>query len=1280
MTDSQAQPDPVTSAFPDGAETSPQSGVLEQEGPAWPDDAAEGGEERGDGDGRDPGEDRPPDPAAEEPAHHEVATLVGATVATRGQLPAARVLRDSFLQNHPGAGFVLLLLDWPESVSERDRGVLTPVDIGVDRTEFARLALARTAEQLRATLRPQLLAQLLRSGSTVLSLEPSVQVFGSFEQLTADLTPRTPVALVPRVLRPLRIDGFRPSAADLAEQGTFDPGMFAVAPGAEEFLQSWTEHVRVDPVATGTFLDGAPALVDHRVVRDPGVGLSAWNATQRELTPADGGHAVDGEPLRSIHFEGFQPLRPWLLSTSYADRPRVLLSEHPELARLCAVYRNALVDAGYTEQEQHRFDALPDGALVPEPLRREYAAAWAAGDPPVSPFEPATADRQPVDEFLEWACAPVDERQRAAGGSRWTAAAWSGDPVLRRDFPDPFGADAEAFHEWCVGVGIASARVPAAAVRQRESRGSLVDQLGVAVLGSGRLADLVRAAVRSSGLPTADSPHYPVVLRCDSDAPVPAGRHLIDVRPDARAPAEAAETWVLSETSRHAVRLAGGSTGSVARVLTLPVPDEGQVLLSTRKGVRARYGFSDEFVVGTGADHADERQGNVLGVVSAFLTAFPDRQDVRLLVGVGGSDVDPEAAERLRLATASDPRIVLVEDGTERADLFRAVDCAVSLHRAEGTGGDRYALDLLEVAGHGVPVLASDHGAVAELLGSAGAVLVPCHGAGEPDVEAAARSLREAADDPEDTADFGLRAREHLLSQHSAHGAGEQLRERVEHAYRDWRAKWSQDRHGHREDPLHPLLVARHALHRAPDVGMNTRNAMTPALRKAVLKAVSHYDEHIRDVLRSVVDGIERTASELLRRQYEVDGGGDFESVRTELAQLEQRHDELASQFTGADESLLRVRAELAEHQRRLREVESSAAPAEAGSSSASDEKVDVVAQRVDELTGVVERALDRMSAVEDRLAEQADSSRATDLESGLRSAAYEASHALQRTDVLQRVLLREHERNTGSADGTSSPVLCDAGLLRLPADDAMMLPWLSSHATWDAEVSALIDSLLEPDGIFLDVGSYVGYQSTRVLSRIGTSGAVVAVEPSERACELLRHNAEMNVPPGSAENLTVVEAAAWDAHTQLVAEPSLAGGLAVRPDLGPEDSDEEPSPDAVAVRAVRLDRELEHMAKLEGQRLSVIHVDVGACVHRVLGGLVRLLRRDRPSVVCSFTPSAITRLGADPAAALREFGTWGYDLVPVGRAEAVSPDELLAAVEAASGTSTVKLWLRPRG
>ncbi len=430
---------------------------------------------------------------------------------------------------------------------------------------------------------------------------------------------------------------------------------------------------------------------------------------------------------------------------------------------------------------------------------------------------------------------------------------------------------------------------------------------------------------------------------------------------------------------------------------------------------------------------------------------------------------------------------------------------------------------------------------------------------------------------------------------------------------------------------------------------------MAPALRKAVLKALSHYDEHIRDVLRSLVDGVEQTASELLRRQYEVDGEGDLEAMRAELTQLVRRQDQLGAQVLGTDDGMVRARADLADQHRRLRKLEDGAA---------GDQRVDALAERLDSLTGAVERILDRMDDLEQRQAGDAG------VEASLRTASNDAADALQRTNVLQRILLREHERNTGAGDGTTTPVLCDAGLLRLPADDSFMLPWLSSNPSWDTDVSALIDSLLEPDGVFMDVGAYVGYQTVRVLSRLGNSGAVVAVEPCPRSGALLKHNIEVNVPAAWGHRLVMVEGAAWDGSCQLAAEPSLAGGLSVTP----ADGDKAP-----AVRGVRLDRELENHEALRNLKLSVVHVDVGGRVHRVLGGLVRLLRRDRPSIVCSFTPDLIAELGDDPAAALREFGTWGYELVPVGRTKPVTASDLLEAINAAGSASTVKLWLRPK-
>ncbi|GAB3297507.1 FkbM family methyltransferase [Parasphingorhabdus pacifica] len=1266
MTDPQAHPDPAAeeSGAPEG--TDPASGPAAPPHPtsegrtgAFPEPTEPFGE---------PEWPTEPPEAVQPPSSG--GTLLGCTVVGRSRIPAAEVLRESFLHHHPEARFVRLVVDEPENVDQTSGDVLTPVDLGIDRVEFARLAVACTGEQLRALLRPLLLRKLIETGVTALYLEPSVQIFGAFDDLLQDLNEKRPVALVPRVLRPLLADGMRPDPGDLAEAGTFDPSAFAVRPGAEELLASWEEQLRADPTV-GTSLDRTSVLVDHHVIRDPGVGLSVWNAAQRDLLTSESGHRiVDGAELRSVHFDGFQPQRPWLLSTYYADRPRVLLSENTVLAGLCAGYRNALVVAGYTREEPDAFDSLPEGTVLPDALRAEYLRLWLRdGDVPPSPFEPVSSAGNPVNGFLDWACSPADPRQAAAGGSRWTAAVWSDDPVLRRDYPDPFGADADAFYEWCVGVGVASTRVPAPAVRERgagDPAATLVDQLGVAVVGSGRIADLVRAAVRVSGLPSADSAYYPVVLRCEAGVAVPAGRHLIDVRADGHREhsAEANETWVLSEAARRTVRRGGSGP---TRVVSLPLLDPGCVELPARKAARARFGFDDEFVIGAFAEHADERQDNVLGLVNAFVTAFAERDDVRLLISVADADEYPEAAERLRLATVIDPRVVLLEDGTDHESLLSVSDCVASLHRADG--GDHYALRLLEIAAHGVPVIAADHGAVSELLGAQGAKLVACQGS-EPDLDAAAKLLREVADDPRDIAEFGVTAREHLLAEHNVTRAGQRLRERVEHAYRDWRTKWAKDRQGEVDDPLHPLLAARHALHRTPEVGANSRNSMAPALRKAVLRALSHYDDHIRDVMRSLVDGVEQTAAELLRRQYDADGGSelDIDSLRAELTRIGQRQERLEAQLVGTDDGMVRARADLSEQHRRLRELEADGAGTDGAAADGQDSQVPVLAQRLDSLTSAVERTLDRIDALEKS---RGDQERDREIEAGVRTASNDAAHAMQRTDVLQRVLLREHERNTGSEDDTSAPVLCDAGLLRLPADDGLMLPWLSSHATWDGEVSALIDSLLEPDGVFVDVGAYVGYQTVRVLSRLGNSGVVVAVEPSARAIELLHRNVEINVPAAWGRQLVTIAGAAWDAECELRTDSGSTGGLRVVPEeRGPDDSR--------AVRGLRLDRELANHAALDGLKLSVIHVDVMGRAHRVLAGLTDLIHRDRPSIVCSFTPEAIEGMGDDPGTVLREFGTWGYDLVPVGRTQAVSADQLMQAIQSAGTSSTVKLWLRP--
>ncbi|MCO1582717.1 FkbM family methyltransferase [Crossiella sp. SN42] len=1203
----------------------------------------------------------PPQPAGT-PAPEAAPPVVlrACTVATRAQLPAVRVLTTSFLGHHRDGQFIALVVDAdPDAAGP---GVLTPADIGVATEELHRLATACTARELCAVLQPRLLAHLLAEGGPVLYLDPSVVVLDSVAEQVLSAAARVPVVLAPRVLRPLPRDGRRPAPEELLAAGTFDPGFLAVTPGAEEFLATWADQVQQAPSAAGAFLDGAPALVDHQVLRDPGIGVSAWNAAQRAVRRDEAGTLlVDQTSLRTVHFAGFDPQRPWLLSAELADRPRVLLSEHPPLAELCAGYRNDLVRAGHTAHPAaYRFGAVADGIPLPAELRREWQAAQNVDAPPPPAFGVTAA------EFLRWACAPGDPIQAAAGGSRWAAALWREDTALQERYPDPFDNDAAAFREWCAGTGVATGRLhPNAVPRADAGRGPiLIDQLGVSVVGSGPEADLLRAAVRASGLPSADEPSYPVVLRCAGAPSPPADRYVISVLPEPGArPGPASELWVASDTSRNALQRTGWPP---VRTVPLPVVDRGAVDAETRGAARDRLGLADGVVFAATVDHSAERQGNALGLVAAFLAAFPDRHDVHLLLLVNGAQQHPEAAERLRLATASDPRIILVEE-TRGDALLDAADCVVSLHRAEGVPGDRTALMLASAATRGLPVLATEQGAIAELLGSDAAMLVPCHPGGrEPDAQAAVRLLRAIADNPETAAKLGAASREYLLRTRGVAVAGEQIRERVEQAFRAWRTRRAAARHGHGEDPLRPLQSAKHALLRRADPGVESRMPMAPQLRKAVLRVLSHYDNHLREVLSAVVDGVERTASELARRQHEIESGDvGGQDLAAEVAELTDRQAQLDDQLVGVDDGVVRARADLAAHGRRMRAIEE----AVTSQSGTRDKQVAELADRIDRLTIALDRTLDRIDDLESRVASSLRE-RDSRLGAGIRA----AEEARRNADSLRRVVLREHQRTTVEpADAPpASVVLTEAGLMRLPSEDALMLPLLSSNGVWQPEVCALIDSLLEPDGVFVDVGAYVGYHSIRVLSRLGTSGAVVAVEPDATSRELLRRNAELNLPGPVAERLAVLDVAAWDTATTLGSRPALSGGIEVY--------EAEPDAEGERVQAVRLDKSIEALPEIGQLRLSVVKVNAPGFSHRALGGLVRLLRRDRPHVVCSFAPRAVTEQGADPIAVLQEFRVWGYELVPVGSDESREPADIVQLADARTGLgSALHLWLRPK-
>ena len=151
---------------------------------------------------------------------------------------------------------------------------------------------------------------------------------------------------------------------------------------------------------------------------------------------------------------------------------------------------------------------------------------------------------------------------------------------------------------------------------------------------------------------------------------------------------------------------------------------------------------------------------NPQAVVYAFQQAFSQSEEgVCLVVKCMRPDLNNPVWQQIQKAAADDRRIIIVDAAFSKLEVmefYRACDCFVSLHRAEGFGrGIAEALLL------GLKVIATDHGGNCDFCEKAGAHLVSCtlkplasadyvDTAGQfwadPDVNDAASAMRRAFD------------------------------------------------------------------------------------------------------------------------------------------------------------------------------------------------------------------------------------------------------------------------------------------------------------------------------------------------------------------------------------------------------------------------------------------------------------------------------------------------------------------------------------------------------
>ncbi len=364
----------------------------------------------------------------------------------------ARSLAESLRAHEPDARLSVLIVDSIDGYVDPQQEpfeILQPDDLEID--GFEEMSARYDVTELCCALKPSILLHLLADDEPTVYLDSDVRLFAPLDGLTTALEEHA-FLLTPHLLTPLDDDAREPSELAILLGGSFNLGFAAArrTPMVETLLSWWAARLR-----TGSRLDPAKAMVyDQRwadlmpgmfeeagLWRDPGVNAGYWRAATSRFEEHGTQRIVDGGPLRTFHFTGFDPAQPARLSRF--DN-RTSLNEHPVLAAMCAELARSLEACGHAEVSgwPYGFGVTASGA----PLTAELRALWdrAAREDAVRET-PFTVKGESA--FLRWLAQPESSASEDPV-SRYLTALHAAEPELRERFPDPSGADRQAYLSW----------------------------------------------------------------------------------------------------------------------------------------------------------------------------------------------------------------------------------------------------------------------------------------------------------------------------------------------------------------------------------------------------------------------------------------------------------------------------------------------------------------------------------------------------------------------------------------------------------------------------------------------------------------------------------------------------------------------------------------------------------------------------------------------------------------------------------------------------------------
>jgi hypothetical protein len=370
------------------------------------------------------------------------------TIAAANYLSQTVALYESVQATSPGVPLYTLVVDL-EQIS------LPPVPEGMtivgldsiipDSTERHNMAAIYDVVELSTALKPRLLEELLATHEQVVYLDPDMWLVTPLEELEA-LIDQHGVVLTPHFLESIPPgERFLPdgqpvivSEVHCLTVGFHNLGFCAVGRGGLPFLQWWWDRLcrecLIYPLF-GMFVDQKWTDVGGRLfgahtLRHYGYNIANHNLHERRFVATENGLRMEtsGEPVRLLHFSGFDPHKPEQIS----DRQTVMLADSGlafdafdaiSLDYAASVLR---ADSQLGELPEYGYARDCTGAALSKRLRRTYRSELLAGAALPSPF--AAEDRK---AFVRW--------RRRSVGKQLGGAALDAAMAFKYAFPDTFG-------------------------------------------------------------------------------------------------------------------------------------------------------------------------------------------------------------------------------------------------------------------------------------------------------------------------------------------------------------------------------------------------------------------------------------------------------------------------------------------------------------------------------------------------------------------------------------------------------------------------------------------------------------------------------------------------------------------------------------------------------------------------------------------------------------------------------------------------------------------------